>query len=113
MAPMRELADFAWLLATHPDAAVRDGKRALELAERAIATGGAVRIRGTCRERAGGLPRGPRARAARAEAGDFEQAASEVEAAIPKLPPEAAPALRHLLEDLGKGQPVRAEPRFP
>jgi tetratricopeptide (TPR) repeat protein len=31
------LNDLAWLLATHPDAAVRDGKAAVELVERALA----------------------------------------------------------------------------
>ena len=100
-APSADLhSDFAWLLATHADPAVRDGRRAVELAEKAIAAGQtAARIVVIA--------------AAWAEAGEFERAIREVETAIPGLPPESEPAMRHLIEDLRKRDPVRADPRFP
>jgi Flp pilus assembly protein TadD len=93
--------DLAWLLATHPDPAIRDGRRALELAEKDLAAGPpdfrvVLAFAAAC-----------------AEAGQFERAKREVEAAIPRLPKEAEPALRRLLEDLAQSRPVRTEPRFP
>jgi predicted Zn-dependent protease len=95
------LADLAWTLATNPDPAVRDGRRALELASRALEAG----------------PPNPQTvlslGAACAEAGEFQRGVREVEAAIPKLPPEVEPAMRKLVDDLSKHQVVRAVPRFP
>jgi tetratricopeptide (TPR) repeat protein len=101
-APSPELySDFAWLLATHPDPAIRNGRKAVQMAEKAVA-GGPSAVRTVLA-----------LAAARAEAGEFERAIAEVEAAIPGLPPEAAPKLRSLIADLKKPEPVRAEPRFP
>jgi tetratricopeptide (TPR) repeat protein len=95
------MADLAWLLATHPDPAVRDGRRALELAERVLAA------------------RPPDVRTvlvygvACAEAGEFERGIRGVELAIPRLPPKVEPQLRHLLDDLAKREVLRVEPTFP
>jgi protein O-mannosyl-transferase len=94
-------SDLAWLLATHPDQAMRDGTRALSLAEKVIAEGAAdfktvVMFAAAC-----------------AEAGEFDRGAREVAAALSKLPPEAAPALQQLLDDLAAHRVVRVEPRFP
>jgi protein O-mannosyl-transferase len=93
--------DLAWILATHPDAAMRDGKRALELASKAFAATApdvrtVVMFAAAC-----------------AEAGEFERGMREVESAIPKLPREAGPAMHRLLEDLSRREVIRAEPRFP
>src|SRR4029079_13499922 len=57
----RILVDLSWLLATHPDAARRDGRRAVALAEQAAAAGppraeparGAAAAAGTARRRVG------------------------------------------------------------
>lgn len=95
------MADLAWLLATNPDPAVRDGRRALEVASRALAAGPP------------NLQTVLSFGVACAEAGEFERGIREVEAAIPKLPPEVEPAMRKLLEDLSNRQVVRAAPRFP
>jgi tetratricopeptide (TPR) repeat protein len=101
-APSPELySDFAWLLATHPDAAVRNGPKAVAMAEKAVAAGQS------------GVRTILMLAAARAEAGDFDRAIAEVEAAIPGLPPETASKLRNLIADLEKHEAVRAEPRFP
>ncbi|HUR29219.1 MAG TPA: tetratricopeptide repeat protein, partial [Planctomycetota bacterium] len=95
------LSDFAWLLATNPDPSVRDGRRALDLALRAVA----------------GAPTGPREvillAAACAEAGDFERGVREIDQALARLPAEVAPALGALKEKLGRHEAIRAEATFP
>jgi tetratricopeptide (TPR) repeat protein len=93
--------DLAWLLATHPDAAIRDGRRALPLAERALLSEGRT-IRAT-----------NIMAAACAEAGEFDRGLREVEAASAVLPPEQAPALARLRDLLTRREPIRVEPAFP
>jgi tetratricopeptide (TPR) repeat protein len=95
------LVDFAWLLATHPDPDVRDGRRALELAEQAGSRGPSdvrtsVVLAAAC-----------------AEAGDFERARRAVERAITGAPADSLPALQSLLAKLETGQALRIEPEFP
>jgi tetratricopeptide (TPR) repeat protein len=92
--------ELAWLLATHPDAGLRDGPRALALAE-AMAP----------RERRG-LRTVTLFAAAAAEAGAWDRGLAEVRAAMARLP-ESEAALRKLVADLEARRTVRAEPRFP
>jgi tetratricopeptide (TPR) repeat protein len=95
------MGDFSWLLATHPDPAIRDGRRAVELSTGA--TSGPLAD-----------PRDVvRVAAAHAEAGDFERAIREVHEAMPRLPASSGPAMTHLLEDLERRAPIRVEPRYP
>jgi hypothetical protein len=93
--------EIAWILATHPDPGVRDGRRALEMARQAVAEGTADAKMAVMFA------------AAAAETGDFDTARRVVLGAIEHLPPAEQPALRQLLADLERRQPVRAEPRFP
>jgi hypothetical protein len=93
--------ELAWLLATHPDAAVRDGRRALELAEKIV-------LRDSTR-----FGRAATLAAARAESGDFDGAAREIEAVLPHAPPARAPGLQAILADLKARRPLRVEPVFP
>lgn len=93
--------ELAWLLATHPDASVRDGRRALELAEKIV-------LRDTTR-----FGRAATLAAARAESGDFAGAAREIEAVLPYAPPSRGPGLQTILAGLKDRQPVRVEPVFP
>ena len=51
--------------------------------------------------------------AARAESGDFDGAAREIEAVLPDAPPGRAPGLQIILGDLKQRRPVRVEPVFP
>jgi tetratricopeptide (TPR) repeat protein len=93
--------ELAWLLATHPDAALRDGRRALDLAEKIV-------LRDSTR-----FGRAATLAAARAESGDFDGAAREIEAVLPDAPPGRAPGLQTILADLKQRRPVRVEPVFP
>lgn len=92
------LTDYAWLLATHPDSTLRDGRRALELARRNVAL------------------HPPELRmnfslvAALAEVGDFDAAAAEVERLLAASPAGARPALQNFLEQMKRREPVRAAP---
>ena len=99
--PGDPLGDLAWLLATNPDDAARDGKRALALAQKE-APKGEVSMR--LHEHHGGRVRGGggvRAGIARRRVGPRE------------LPPDREPALRRLLGQLEQRKPIRDAPRFP
>ncbi len=95
------LNNLAWALATSPDAAARDGVRAIEVAERALEALG--------RNEPAYLDT---LAAAYAEAGDYEQATRTEERAIKVLERAGAPApaiagFRTTLERLRVRQPVR------
>lgn len=94
------LTDFAWLLATHPDAAVRDGRRALDLASRARALD-ANDVRALMAHSA-----------ALAETGDFDSARRELDAAYRSMP-DAVGTLRSLFELVLRREPARAPPQYP
>jgi tetratricopeptide (TPR) repeat protein len=96
------LNDYAWLLATSPLAALRDGALAVEIAERAIAS----------REGAAGVNELDTLAAAYAEAGDFESAARVARQAVASLEARGAAsdslaAYRERVETFERHQPVR------
>jgi len=93
------VASLAWLLATNPDEGIRNGKRALELAKRAVAMTASLRPE----------PLDILA-AAFAETGDFEAAVEAERKAVAlakKGHPRLVPALELRLESLKKGELVR------
>lgn len=103
------LSGLAWLLATTPDPAVRDGKRALGLARRAV-------------ERSPGAAALDALAAALAETGQFQAAVDTQQRAIEALrtagagdTAQAGPldALRSRLQRYRDGRPWRAEPANP
>ena len=90
----------AWIMATSSDAALRDGRRALEFAER------------VCRESAYGNSTAlDTLAAAHAECGQFEQAAEFAQKALAVMPPDQQATLgepiRQRLELYRRGQPYR------
>ena len=94
---------LAWLLATAPEASLRDGKRAVALAQRAVDltdTGNAMYIDTLA--------------AALAEAGRMGQAVTAQETALLVLgqtgPAELEPEFRARLELFRQGRPYRSEP---
>jgi len=89
---------MAWLLATCPDAQVRDGKRAVELAERASWTTGY--------EDSAALDT---LAAAYAELGDFDEAIRWQEKAVQLAPDHKVDRLRGRLEIYRSGKPFRAD----
>ncbi len=89
--------NLAWLLATDPDPAVRNGQEALRLAQAVVKADGGKNP-ATLSTLA----------AAYAETGDFAQAVSAMEAAIRHTPdPAQAQRLQPSLQALKAGQPVR------
>jgi len=93
------IASMAWLLATNPDDGIRDGKRAVELAKRAV----------TLTESKVPQPLDILA-AALAETGDFKAAVEAEKQALAlakKAAPRLVPALERRLESLVKGRPIR------
>jgi tetratricopeptide (TPR) repeat protein/mono/diheme cytochrome c family protein len=92
-------AELAWLLGTHPDAAIRDAREAVRLAERASAL--------TRRQDAAVLDV---LAAAYAEAGRFAEAAATARAALALLPgrSELAASIQRRLDLYAKGRPYRA-----
>lgn len=95
------LAGCAWFLATCPDAKYRDGKRALELAGKAVRK---AKDRDTVESLA----------AACAEVGDFEKAVRHQEEAValPKMHAELEDNGRIRLDLYKKKQPYRFEPNI-
>ncbi|HZL42887.1 MAG TPA: glycosyltransferase family 39 protein [Verrucomicrobiae bacterium] len=103
------LKDLAWLLATHPDPALRDGKEALRLAELAI-------------QKSGKEDRNLLAilAAAYAECGRFPEAIAAVQQAIQNSPPTGdsnAATLKDMLQAFQANRPYRSgdgsSPRTP
>jgi tetratricopeptide (TPR) repeat protein len=97
------LNNLAWVLATHPDDAIRNGKRAVELAEKAISLpGGVVPI--VLRTLA----------AAYAEAGDFSKAMDTLQHAIDLAAAQnntsLLATLRHEMELYQTRTPYRESP---
>src|SRR5206468_12877415 len=99
----RMLDESAWLLATHPDPKVRDGARAVELAERAC----------TLSERRVPIMLDTLA-AAYAEAGDFARAIAAVEEALKRAhsagDTDAAKLSENILASLNANLPYRQQP---
>jgi tetratricopeptide (TPR) repeat protein len=99
----RMLDESAWLLATHPDPKVRDGARAVELAERAC----------TLSERRVPVMLDTLA-AAYAEAGDFARAIGAVEEALKGAhsagDTDAAKLSENILASLNANLPYRQQP---
>jgi arylsulfatase A-like enzyme/Flp pilus assembly protein TadD len=95
--PMNELA---WVLATHPDARVRDGREAVRLAERAAELG-ARREPVVLDTQA----------AAYAEAGDFGRATAAAEAALALAPSALAGEITRRLQLYRSRQPYRERTR--
>ena len=94
-------SEFAWTLATHPSAAVRNGQRAVAWAAKAAALKG---------------PQTPamvvlRA-AALAESGDFDAAQVCLRSGI-QANPGARPALEKMLNQMQRHEPVRTPPKMP
>ncbi len=92
---------LAWLLATAPEAALRDGRRAVDLAEETV--------RATGEQHAGYIDT---LAAAHAEAGDFERALIEQRRAFAmvegrNLPPGVVASFREHLSALEAGRPIR------
>jgi len=92
----------AFVLATCPDARVRDGARAVELAERAKTLAGQDANMWVFVSLA----------AAHAEAGDFRTAMMYQKRAIERAPEEEKPELQEHLRVLQSGKPIRTEPPF-
>ncbi len=90
------LNNFAWTLATSPDAEVRDGKRALELATEAceLTDYNTAHILSTLA-------------AAYAEAGDFETAKKWAQKAVDLNDEDNGPQIAEELASYERGQPVR------
>ena len=98
------LNNLADILATSPNAADRDGQRAIELAERAVEI-----IRKQEQTRA--VPQLLDTLAsAYAEAGDFEKAVATMDEAIRLAPDKLKPALKEHRDLYQKKQPLRREP---
>jgi tetratricopeptide (TPR) repeat protein len=99
----RMLDELAWLLATHPDPKLRDGARAVELAERACAL----------TERRFSVILDTLA-AAYAEAGDFPCAIAAVEEALKRAhsagDTDAAKLAENILASLNASLPYRQQP---
>jgi tetratricopeptide (TPR) repeat protein len=96
------LNDYAWVLATSPVEELRDGMRAVALAERAIAS----------LEGAAGANELDTLAAAHAEAGGFEAAVDVARRAVASLeargaPPDSVTAYRDRVEAFERGVPVR------
>lgn len=92
----------AWLLATSPDAEVRDGAKAVEAAKRAMALD----------PKKGFYP--ATLAAAYAEAGDFEQAVRCQQEAMQRVPRlKFDPEARRRLKLYRQGQPYREDPPSP
>jgi arylsulfatase A-like enzyme/Flp pilus assembly protein TadD len=96
-APMNELA---WILATHPDARVRDAAEAVRLAERAAAL--SQRREPVVLDTLG---------AAYAEAGDFGRATAAAEAALQTAPSALKGEIARRLQLYRGGQPYRERTR--
>jgi tetratricopeptide (TPR) repeat protein len=110
VAPM----ELAWLLATHPDARVRDGARAVGLARRARELGRELAARGGLALRSGLPWRLARTLAASlAELGDYDAAASTLREDAALFPPERRAEVDAWLAAFARHEPVRAEPSFP
>jgi spermidine synthase len=97
--------NLAWLLATHPQAAVRNAAEAVELAERAVALTGRnhpVALNTLA--------------AAYAEAGRFDDAIATAETAMQKARSMGQPAMAREISSLlalyRSGKPVRQEPQW-
>ena len=90
------LSDFAWFLATCPDDSVRDGRRAIQLADQAV--------RLTDQKQAAPISA---LAAAHAETGDFAQAVRWQQSAIGLAPPRDADEYRRRLEGYRRGDPAR------
>jgi len=98
------LNELAWLFATHPDAALRDGRRAVQLSERACAL----------TERKQPVPLATAA-AAYAEVGKFPEAIATARGALSLArsngDAKAAGLAENLLRSFQSNQPYREEPR--
>ena len=92
----------AFVLGTCPDARVRDGKRAVELAEQAKTLAGQDANMWVFVSLA----------AAHAEAGDFRAAVQYQKQAIEQAPEEEKPQLQEELRQLEGGKPIRTEAAF-
>lgn len=95
------LTELAWLLATHPDPAVRDGRRAVQLAQMNHAAN-PMDLR-MCFSMAAAL----------AEVGEFDQAQRELASIVPLAVPAVSGAIESLLEQMRRREPVRTPPQFP
>jgi tetratricopeptide (TPR) repeat protein len=98
--PPKALNDLAWLLATSPDDAVRDGREALRLAEGVV--------RATSEGQAEALST---LAAAHAELGDFARAREWQQKAVERAVPELTSAMRQRLEAFAAGRPWREAPQ--
>ncbi len=87
---------YAWFLATCPDESFRDGARAVQLAERAVA--------GSQRQNWYHLDT---LAAAKAAVGEFDAAIQDQTSALEKCPPRRKEACQERLELYRNGQPVR------
>jgi predicted Zn-dependent protease len=108
VAPM----ELAWLLATHPEARFRDGRRAAHLARQAGRLGAELQARGGLALRAGMAPRLIRSLAAAlAEVGEFEAAADVLQDGAPAF--QDPEEVQDLLARLARREPFRSQPVFP
>lgn len=100
-APVHPLAanNLAWLLSTSPDETVRDGERAVSIAERLVASAATAATLDTLA-------------AAHAEAGDLERAAATAERALEAArdDPALAADVAARLETFRSGRPYRDRP---
>jgi tetratricopeptide (TPR) repeat protein len=93
------IASLAWLLATNPDDSIRDGKRAVELAEKAVRMTNGKELEALYI-----------LIAAYAEAGDFEKAKATAQKAIgmaKESAPDRVPLLERRLARVTAKQPIR------
>lgn len=110
VAPM----ELAWLLATHPDARYRDGRRAVELARLASELGRDLAARGGLALRRGLDARISRTMAAAlAEAGDFPAAETVLRESAALRAPDQAETVAEWLSKFSRREPIRASPGFP
>ena len=99
---LRPTTEFAWLLATHPDESVRDGARALSLADSAAARFGA-REQFVVQARTAAL----------AELGRFDEAVAILAQLQATLFPAEARDLAPLIEQFRRHEPLRIVPGYP
>ncbi len=91
--------NLIWLLSTHPDPAVRNGKRAMVLVQSGPTSGD--------------WPDVVVAAAAYAETGDFPRAANLLDDVASKLDSQQAAAIKKSADQFRRGEPIRAQPLYP